>query len=175
MLFIWNNDRCSLIFAIFLHQGFPLAWNILFLLQNQAKLQNSLASNLQSYWTKLLFRSSSWNIWIQKLLHHMEPAFYWSKIHENLQCLHVGKILKNFLIIWFSTTKLRFEGVFQNYNYVCLRVDQTQAIIFLKSMSDGVGSDIERLWMLSRSRNSAQLYFRAMYVGSASFRHWIPK
>ena len=156
MLFIWNNDRCSLIFAIFLRQGFLLAWNILFLLQNQAKLQNSLASNLQSYWTKLLFRLSSWNIWIQRLLHHMEPAFYWLKIHENLHCLHVGKILKNFLTIWFSATKLRSEGVFQNYTYVCSRVVQTQAILFLKSMSDRVRSDIERLWILSRSRNSAK-------------------
>ena len=63
-----------------------------------------------------------------------------------------------------------------------LRVVQTKVILFLESMSERGGSDIERLWIwmisyiqsiLSRSRNTS--ISEPLYVGSASFRHWFKK
>ena len=67
-------------------------------------------------------------------------------------------------------------NVFSNANRL-FRVVQTKAILFLKSMSERVGSDIERLWIWIFSRFLVDLEINhsiseSLYVGSASFRQW---
>ena len=65
-----------------------------------------------------------------------------------------------------------------------LRVVQTQSILFLKSMSENVGSVIERLWnsMTSHSIDfeTIQIWViiensESWYAGSESFRQWFQK
>ena len=56
----------------------------------------------------------------------------------------------------FSTCNYSVHGIPNHWISPILRVVQTQAILFLESVSARVGSDIERLWIrmtLSRSRN----------------------
>ena len=81
--------------------------------------------------------------------------FIWSLIFSNFTV----NLCAAFFILVFSSfcsslnPKIQFNSKFSE-----LRVVQTQAISFLKSLSERVGSDIERLWIrmtLSRSRNSS--------------------
>ena len=93
------------------------------------------------------------------------------------------------MITALKTFQLRF--VFSNLQRKLLRVVQTQAILFSKSMPDRVGSDIERLWILkynlycisytvtmlcithiSLDSKSIESNSESFYVGSDFRRHW---
>ena len=57
------------------------------------------------------------------------------------------------------------------------RVAHTQPILFLKSMSERGGSDMERLkiWIFNRFWVDLEIHHsisESLYVGSVSFRHW---
>ena len=78
-----------------------------------------------------------------------------------------------------SRTAVLFCTLYHPYNklsnifFEFLRVVQTQAISFLKSMSERAGSDIERLWILITSF-SIEIHHSipaSLYVGSDPFRH----
>ena len=67
---------------------------------------------------------------------------------------------------------------------ITLRVVPTQTILFLQSMLERVGSDIERLWTLNDNSylNRLKSFWiwchlnsDSFYVGSDSYRHWIQK
>ena len=97
------------------------------------------------------------------------------KIFENDVILNYSAIYATHNPFWFS------QNVHSKYSVVShFRVVQTQAILFLKSMSEKVGSDIERRWFLNdesldrlridwgwRHSNS-----KSFYIGCDSFRHW---
>ena len=82
-------------------------------------------------------------------------------------------------IDYYGAHKRTLKGHFKKRvflsNKVGLRVVQTEAILFLKSMSDRVGS-VQRLWHRMkidwRWRHWNSVSF---YVGSDSFRHWFQK
>ena len=113
-------------------------------------------------WLKSDLDTRKWQLNLQKSLIDMKGCNIWSRRFYTLE----APLIKTMLV---SHTK-----------WFWLRIVQTQAILFFKSMSERVGSDTERLciWgshlesILSRSRNSNSESFD---VGSVSFRHWFWK
>ena len=92
---------------------------------------------------------------------------------------------KNYFRLQYDTFQISFGPDFRKHGvlFVCpaqLRVVQTQAILFLKSMSERGGYDIKRLWIWFFNRFWVDLKIHhsiseSFYVGQDRFRHWFQK
>ena len=81
---------------------------------------------------------------------------------------------------WLTFSDLKFCDGSKFFRIKFLRVVQTKGILFLKSMSDKVGSTIKRLWIgiFNRFWVDLEIHYpilELLYVGSDFFRHWFQK
>ena len=101
-------------------------------------------------------------------------SFLWSHFLPVFMNFMVSRILSQ----WSNNRS--YQRLLKSF-FLIFKRSPDKSILFLKSMSESGGSDIERLWiwMASSSLDSESIYkftiISSLYVGSTTFRHWFQK
>ena len=171
----WNFLEFSLRITytrIFADYTYAMWQKCLTLLTRYLSLSPPTCHNIGSFqFTKPSFSGNTWSGGVISGKFSANPTLYWA-----IQRYAYGPCWCDFPSITFEISliqRLWFGEI--------LRVVQTQAILFLKSMSERGGSDIERLLNdVNVNRFSVDLEIHhsisaSLYVGSDSLRHWFQK
>ena len=146
---------------------------------------NNSASRLTLWSQKSHLKDFSiclFNLWLFRNFAVCVTKSHWSQRCSSPLCFCMWFLRLVFVKhLWSQISQIYFGSPWCNFKWFQrslekLWVDQTQAILFLKSMSERVGSDIERPWIwMTIDLEVHHSISASLYVGFHSFRQWFQK